>query len=383
VGFRQFAQILEAVFSEVLTKKQWLGGPIFPFNKINLNSFSNNRNLNMTSAILNKPKEILIKETAFPEPKFGEVRVKLAKIGICGSDVHLFLGHRLLDKPTIIGHEGLGFIDKIGEGIIDRKIGERIVIEPNIPCRKCNYCMSGRGNICINKRVVGVNEAGCFAEYICLPEAFCWNVPNEISDEDAVCIEPMVVAYHSLFSSKAQSGDTIAVIGLGAIGLLVTHLALALGYKVFVTEINEAKLKLAQKMGATPAIAQGDLDAQSLEMGDIWQKNDVLAVFECAGSQFTASLAAAAAPRGSEIILVGLSEQNATFRPLKIAREGITIVPSIIYDHPFDFKRVIQLIRSKIIRPSFIISSYTNLENLQTSLELGAKGEESKIIVRI
>jgi L-iditol 2-dehydrogenase len=199
----------------------------------------------MKAAFLDKPTEISIREVEIPKPKQGEVRIKLKKIGICGSDVHLYLGHRLLDKPTIIGHEGLGYIDKIGEGVIGREIGERVVIEPNIPCRNCRYCLSGRGTICSNKRVLGVNEAGCFAEYISIPADFAWNVPEEISDENAVTIEPMVVAYHALFSSKAKPGDTIAVIGLGAIGLLLTHIAIALGYKVFVTEINATKVKMA------------------------------------------------------------------------------------------------------------------------------------------
>lgn len=332
----------------------------------------------MIGAFLNKPNEILIKEVDKPEPKFGEIRIKLSKIGICGSDVHLFMGHRLLDNPTIIGHEGLGTIDKIGEGVSGREIGERVVIEPNIPCRKCHYCMSGRGNICTNKRVIGLNEAGCFAEYITIPAEFGWKVPNNISDEDAVTIEPTAVAVHALFSSKTKPGDTIAVIGLGAIGLLVTHLALALGYKVFVSEINEAKTKMAINMGAF-ALPSGDVE----ELAESWENNEVSAVFECAGAAQTASLATAAAPRGSEIVLVGLSGNLATFKPLKIAREGIHIVPSIIYDHPFDFKRTLQLISSKVICPSFIISSYTTLNGLQTALELAAKGNESKIVVKI
>ncbi len=335
----------------------------------------------MKAAFLNKPSEILIKDVEIPEPAFGEVRIKLSKIGICGSDVHLFQGHRVLEKPIIIGHEGLGFIDKIGEGVLARNIGERVVIEPNIPCRKCKYCMSGKGNICINKRVIGVNEAGCFAEYICLPEEFCWNISDNISDENAVTIEPMAVAYHALFSSKAQSGDAIAIIGLGAIGLLLTHLALSLGYIVFVTEINENKLKIAEGMGAIRLAYGGDLDQQSTQLAKNWLENDVCAVFECAGTSFTASLATAAAPRGSEIVLVGLSEKEATFRPLKIAREGINIVSSIVYNHPFDFKRVIQLIESKKIQPEFIISSKTNLVNLQSALALASEGNESKIIV--
>lgn len=337
----------------------------------------------MRSAFLNKPNEILLEDIEIPEPQFGGVRVRLSKVGICGSDVHLFLGHRLLASPTIIGHEGLGFIDKIGEGVSNRSVGERVAIEPNIPCRKCQYCMSGRGNICTNKRVIGLTEAGCFAEYITLPAEFAWKISEEITDEDAVVLEPTAVAVHALFSTKTKPGDTIAVIGLGAIGLLLTHLALSLGYRVFVSELNATKLKTATDLGATAISPTGNLEAQTAELSKIWLENNVSAVFECAGSAHTASLATAAAPRGSEIVLVGLSGNLATFTPLKIAREGIQIVPSIIYDHPFDFARALQLIRSNIIRPSFIISSYASLEGIQSALELAATGNESKIVVNI
>lgn len=335
----------------------------------------------MIAAFLNKPKEIEIRNVEIPEPKAGEVRVKLKMIGVCGSDVSLFLGHRLLDNPNIIGHEGLGYIDKLGEGVTDRAIGERVVIEPNIPCQKCKYCLSGRGYICVNKRVIGVNEVGCFAEYIVLPKAFVWKVPNSISDADAVTIEPTAVAVHALLASSAKPGDTIAVIGLGAIGLLLTHLALSLGYKVYVTEINQSKVKLATDMGAIAACPEGDKDAQVQYLNTTWDENEVVAIFECAGVAFTASLATAAAPRGSEIVLVGLASNDATFKPLKIAREGIHIVPSIIYDHPFDFKRTMRLIESKVIRPSFVISSHADLKDMQSALELAAKGDESKIII--
>jgi L-iditol 2-dehydrogenase len=338
----------------------------------------------MIAFFLNAPKQLQLKQTPIPEPKAGEVRIKLKMIGVCGSDVHLYLGHRLLEKSNIIGHEGLGLIDKIGEGVTDRVVGERVVVEPNIPCKKCIYCYQGKGNICINKRVVGMNEAGCFAEYVTIPADFAWQVPDSISDADAVTIEPMAVAVHALLASKSKFGDTIAVIGLGAIGLLLTHLALSLGYKVFVTEISETKLKIAEKMGAKPVYTEGaSVDEQSAILAKTWLENGVSSVFECAGTAFTGSLATAAAPRGSEIVLVGLSANLSTFTSLKIAREGITIVPSIIYDHPFDFQRTLNLIESKVIHPSFIISQYMPLANLKNALETAAKGEDSKIIITI
>jgi 2-desacetyl-2-hydroxyethyl bacteriochlorophyllide A dehydrogenase len=335
----------------------------------------------MKAAFLKNPLEIDFQEIEIPEPGFGEVRVKLQKVGICGSDVHLFLGHRIIEKPTIIGHEGLGTIDKIGVGVENRKLGERVAIEPNIPCQKCNFCQQGRGNICVNKRVKGLNESGCFAEYVILPEAFAWQIPDEIRNEDAVVLEPTAVAVHALFNANTKPGDTIAIIGLGAIGLLINHLALALGYKVLVSEPKQEKLNLAIKEGAFAIFTYGNIENQIAQLSEAWEKHEVSVVFECAGVSQTASLATAAAPRGSEIILVGLSGGLSTFTPLKIARDGIHIVPSIIYDHPADFRRAIQLIKSGIISPRKFISRTMTFDDLQSALELAAKGDETKIII--
>ncbi|MBL7818780.1 MAG: alcohol dehydrogenase catalytic domain-containing protein [Saprospiraceae bacterium] len=337
----------------------------------------------MRASFLEKPNQISIKNTPKPEPKTGEVRIKLHQVGICGSDIHLFQGHRAVAYPLTIGHEGLGFIDTIGEGVEGRTIGERVVIEPNIPCGNCRYCLRGQAKICIHKRTIGLTEAGCFAEYLTVPAAFAHTIPPSVTDADAVTIEPMSVAYHAINLSKTKVGDAIAVIGLGAIGLLVAHLALRLGYKVFVTEINESKVKLIENQGAIPVCPVGTIEEQTAILSQTWFDNDVRAVFECAGTTITTNMTAAAAPRGSNIILLGLSEKPAQFIPLKIVREGITIIPSLICDHPVDFRNVIQLIAAKVIEPSFIVSQYIPLDDLQKGLEWASKGHESKVVVTI
>lgn len=338
----------------------------------------------MKAAFLQQARQMTVRQLDIPEPGPGEIRIRLKMIGICGSDVHLFLGHRPLEAPLVIGHEGLGYVDKVGAGVRDRKIGERVVIEPNIPCLQCEHCRRGHGNACINKRVVGLNRPGCFAEYVILPAEYAWPVPEQMRDEDAVTIEPTAVTVHALFRSGARPGDSIAVIGLGAIGLLLTHLALSLGYRVFVLEIHPGKLKIAEEMGAIAVRTESrDPDGTAAELHHTLTENHVTAIFECAGTAQTASLATAAAPHGSEIVLVGLSEKEATFKPLKIAREGISILPSIVYDHPFDFRRTIQLIASGTIRPGFIISQYMPLVDIQAALERAALGEDSKIVVTV
>jgi L-iditol 2-dehydrogenase len=337
----------------------------------------------MLAAFLIKPKIIELRETTTPEPKTGEVRVRLQKVGICGSDVHLFLGHRLLEQSIIIGHEAIGIVDKTGSNITSLKTGDRIVIEPNIPCKQCRYCISGRGNICINKRVIGNTENGCFAEFINMPQEFCWQITDEISDEDAVTIEPAAVAYHALNCCSSKPNDTIAVLGLGAIGLLITQLALKLGYKVFVIDINETNLQTATAMGAIALDVSSQSEDLIAPIADTLLQNNVTAVFECAGADNTASFVLSVAPRAAEVVLVGLSTVPASFIPLKIVREGIRIIPSIIYNHPDDFKKTIALIQSKIIEPGKIISGTYKLAQLQQALETAAGGKETKLIISI
>ncbi|MFX0557839.1 zinc-dependent alcohol dehydrogenase [Maribacter sp. CXY002] len=329
----------------------------------------------MRAAFLEQPNTIQLRDIDIPEPAAGEVRVKLRKVGVCGSDVHLFLGHRPLTNPLVIGHEGLGEIDAVGKGISSERVGERVVVEPNIPCSTCTFCFSGRGTICPHKRTIGLTEAGCFAEYVVLPADFAWSIPAEVSDADAVTIEPTAAGVHALSISSAKPKDAIAVIGLGAIGLLLAHVALSLGYKVYVTEINDGKLRLAESMGAV-SVASEKLKA-------VWADADVVSIFECAGAVTTVNMALENAPRGSEVILLGLSSGKATFQPLQVVREGIRILPSLIYDHPQDFKRTLELIVTNTIKPGRFISKYLPLSELQHALELASEGTEPKIVINI
>ncbi|UWX53906.1 alcohol dehydrogenase catalytic domain-containing protein [Maribacter litopenaei] len=329
----------------------------------------------MRASYLEIPKTLKESDQDIPIPGSGDVRIKLRQIGICGSDVHLFLGHRPLSVPTVIGHEGLGEIDAVGKDVPETRIGERVVVEPNIPCGHCTYCKRGRGNICPNKRTIGLSEQGCFAEYVIVPSDFAWRVPVEVSDADAVTIEPTAAGVHALKISSAQPGDAIAVIGPGAIGLLLTHVALALGYKVYVSEINRDKIEVAQSMGAVPE--------EGNPLKTEWEKAGVMAIFECAGAAATVSMAIENAPRGAEVVILGLAGEKASFQPLQLVREGIRIVPSLIYDHPSDFKKTLELIASKTIRPGQIISKYMPFSELQSALELASKGTETKIVIEI
>ncbi|MBN2480980.1 MAG: alcohol dehydrogenase catalytic domain-containing protein [Bacteroidales bacterium] len=335
----------------------------------------------MLRATLVKSGSIRLEETLNPEPGRGEVRVRLAMTGICGSDVHLFHKGRPEHDPLTIGHEGLGRIDKTGPDVNPGRTGERIVIEPNIPCMTCPECLSGRGNICRNKRIIGVTENGCLAEYVIVPDSFAWSIPDSISDTDAVTIEPAAVALSAINRSGASPGDTILVIGLGAIGLLITHIALAFGYRVLVVEISENKTKIAVDMGAIPVGKGLNHEEVAERICQTCQEESVKSVFECAGSGKTASMAIKVAPRGSEVILLGLSDKPASFIPMDLAKKGILVSTSLIYDHPSGYEKTIFLVQQGIIHPGFIVSRYFSLKESQKALEEASKGKESKIVI--
>ncbi|MHA8090976.1 zinc-dependent alcohol dehydrogenase [Aquirufa regiilacus] len=321
----------------------------------------------MRAAYLTGPKVIDFREEAIPAPGPGELRIRLMEVGICGSDVHYFGGHRPLSGPTIIGHEGWGYIDAVGEGV-QRVIGDRVVVDPNAPCGKCIYCERGQATVCPNKRTIGLNAPGCFAEYVLIPADFAHALPESISALDAVTIEPTAVAFHALKHASLQAGDAIYVLGLGAIGMLITHLAIRRGIIVYVGELNATLLEKAVSMGA--------------RTGD-WLLADIRVAFECTGSAAATTALCADVPRGASIVLLGLSEKQASFTPLDLVRRGISICGSLIYDHPEDFQSVIQMIANGQINPGQIISKYIPLSDLEAGLIAASSGHPGKIVVQI
>jgi threonine dehydrogenase-like Zn-dependent dehydrogenase len=321
----------------------------------------------MRAAYLTGPKSISFREEPIPVPGQGQLRIRLEEVGICGSDVHYFGGHRPLPCPTIIGHEGWGYIDAVGEGV-PREIGERVVVDPNAPCGKCVYCERGQATVCPNKRTMGLNAPGCFAEFVLIPADFAHALPESVSAADAVTIEPTAVAFNALKHASLQAGDTIYVLGLGAIGMLITHLAIQRGIIVYVGELNSVLLDKAVSMGA--------------RTGD-WQSADIRVAFECTGSAAATTALCADVPRGASVVLLGLSEKPASFTPLDLVRRGISIRGSLIYDHPEDFESVIQSIVLDEIHPGQIISKYIPLADLEAGLIAASSGHPGKIVVQI
>jgi len=326
----------------------------------------------MNAAQLIRPEEIVIREVASPSPVRGEVMIRPRRVGICGSDVSFYLGHRAAPEfPFTLGHEVVGTVVAVGPGVSRPAVGQRVVVEPNYPCGECRFCRSGRGSICPDKVSMGVTVPGCLSEFAVAPAEFAWPVPDSISDEDAATIEPLTVSLHALLLSGATLGDTVAVVGCGVVGLLLIHVAVAQGVRVLAHDRFAEKLELASRLGAIRC--DGDSPA------DLWLSREVHSVFECAGATSTVELVLSAAPRGSQVLLLGLSSSTAGFVPLRLVREGIRILPSLIYDHPSDFARSIALVASRTLRPSAIVTETFPFDSIGHALDTAGTGKSGKI----
>ena len=328
----------------------------------------------MKIALLAGPERIVLEEAPEPQPAAGEVVLRTELAGICGTDVSFYLGHRTAPFPFVLGHEVIGRVAAAGAGAGRFETGQRVLVEPNYPCGACALCLSGRGAVCARKQSPGVNLPGCFAEYFGAPEEFVWPVPDAVPDSDAVTIEPLAVSVHGFARSGARSGDTVAVLGCGVVGLQLIHAAAAAGVRELAHDRVPLKREMARSFGAeTPP---EDADAAQL-----WQRENVTAVFECAGARATVDLAMRAAPRASRVVLLGLSAEPATFSPLRLVREGIDIRTSMIYDHPEDFARVIDDVAQGRLRPSRVVTHTYPLESLGRALAHAGSGEAGKILV--
>jgi len=221
---------------------------------------------------------------------------------------------------------------------------------------------------------MGVNIPGCFSEYVTAPAEFVWQVPDAISDRDAVTIEPLAVSLHGLFQSAAKPGDTVAVLGCGVVGLLLIHAAVDMGLRVIAHDLFPEKRDMAQSLGA-------GIPPENEDTAAFWERKNVATVFECAGVPATAELAFSAAPRGAYIVLLGLSSLPAKLVPVKIVREGINILTSMIYDHPADFARAIEHVASGRLSPSKVVTDVYPLSDINKAIERAASGTAGKVLI--
>lgn len=297
----------------------------------------------MRAAVLAGPRQLELVED-WPEPHLAAdgVIVQITGLGICGSDLALWSGHRSPEEmPWVIGHEAIGTVVAVGDAVRDRTVGERVVIEPNYPCGRCASCREGRTSTCPYRRIVGINSPGLLVERAAVPAAFAWPAADGIADEDLVCAEPVAVAHTALHTSGLTAGARCAVIGAGAQGLFVCQLAVAAGCEVAVIEPQPGRLELAQSLGAHPAAGT---DAYPV-------------VFETSGTSAGVRQALELVGAGGTVILIGIPHQDVPISISGLVRRQVHVIGSLIYDHPAGFERTLNLLERREIVPSRVLGA--------------------------
>lgn len=311
-------------------------------------------------------------EYDIPQPGPGELQIKLEYVGVCGSDLHFYeegqLANWTLNGPLALGHEPGGIVSAVGEGVEGFKVGDKVSIEPAVPCGKCEDCRKGHYNLCRNIKMLAIpgERDGVNAEYCVHDASMCYKLPDNMSTLEGAMIEPLAVAMHGTELSNAKVGETAIVLGSGCIGLCTVMSLKARGVsEIYVTDVMDKRLEKALEVGATRVFnsTRESIEdfAKTLPDGGADQ------VYECAGNRVTTLQTCKLIKRAGKVTLVGVSPEpvleldiatlNAmegtiysVYRyrnlwPKAIAAVSSGLIPvKDIVSHVFDFKDCIEAI---------------------------------------
>jgi L-iditol 2-dehydrogenase len=242
-----------------------------------------------------------------------DVLIRMTHVGVCGSDVHYYttghIGSQIVQYPFTVGHEGAGIIEKVGSKVSKVKPGDRIAIDPAMPCYTCDQCKAGRFHTCRNLKFLGCpgQAEGCLSEYIVMPETSCYIIPDNLSPEDAALSEPLTIGVYAVKLAQTNPGMNIAIFGCGPIGLSVlAALQVHSPGKIYVTDKLDYRLSIATQSGANWT---GNPLKQDI-VKDITDKEPLLTdmVFECCGQQETADQALKILKPGGKLVQIGIPE---------------------------------------------------------------------------
>lgn len=321
---------------------------------------------------IKRPEKIILESLPVQDNlKENEVKLKVIYGGICGSDVAVFKG--LLPHahyPIIPGHEILGKIIDVGSQV-NLEIGARVIVQPNTYCGSCEACKSGKTNICPYKSSLGINVNGGFAEEIVVPAKYVIPVPDKLTNERAILIEPLAVVVHALSKVRIDQNTTVGIIGCGTEGMLAIALASYYGAKVTAIDIKKEKLKI---------VAEHYRETIVLHPDEV-KENQFDIVIEAAGAKESFEQSIDIVKPGGKIVAIGFTNM-AEVPVTKLVRKEITIKGSIIYSVPEDFISSIDYLMDSSFHVEPVISHIVSIEQFERAYELALSGKYRKIILK-
>jgi L-iditol 2-dehydrogenase len=320
----------------------------------------------MKVLLLSQYKHLEITELPEPKPGRGEVLVRVAACGICGSDVHGYdgsSGRRI--PPIVMGHEAAGRIAAVGDGVKGFAEGDRVTFDSTISCGACGPCRRGEVNLCDYRQVLGVSctdyrRAGAFAEYVVVPSRIVYRLPDNLSFAEAAMLEAVAVAVHAVSLAQVSPNSTALVLGAGMIGLLVVQALRVVGCsRIIAADIDSTRRSLAEEAGATTVLSGGvDLVAQVLRLSG---GSGVDVGVEAVGRNETVGAAIDSVRKGGTVILVGNISPEVVLPLQKVVTRQIRLQGSCA--SAGEYPRAMELLASGAIRVKPLITAIAPLDD--------------------
>ncbi len=322
-------------------------------------------------------------EREIPQPGKGELQIKLEYVGVCGSDLHFYqegqLANWTLDGPLALGHEPGGVVTAVGEGVEGFEIGDKVSIEPAVPCGECEDCRKGNYNLCKNIKMLAIpgERDGVNAEYCTHNASMCYKLPKQMSTLEGAMIEPLAVGMHATELSNAKIGETAIVLGSGCIGLCTIMSLKARGVsEIYVADVMDKRLEKALEVGATRVFNSRresiEEFAKTLPGGGADQ------VYECAGNRVTTLQTCRLIKRAGKVTLVGVSPEPVLELDIATlnAMEG-TIYS--VYRYRNLWPKAIAAVSSGAIPVKDIVSHEFDFKDCEEAIEYSLKHKDEVI----
>lgn len=324
-----------------------------------------------------------------PTPKDNEVLVKLEYVGICGSDMHYYetgaIGDYVVKPPFVLGHEPGGTVVETGKNVTHLKVGDRVALEPGKTCGHCEFCKTGRYNLCPDVVFFATPPVdGVFQEYVAHEADLCFKLPENVSTLEGALIEPLAVGFHAANQGGAHAGQTAVVMGAGCIGLVSMMALKAEGVsKVYIVDIMEKRLQKALELGADGVINGKEKDAVQAIL-ELTGGRGCDLVIETAGTEFTTRQCIHMTKKGATIVLVGYSKSGELNLPISLALDKeLTFKTVFRYRHIYPM--AIEAVAAGKVNLKGIVTDIFDFDDIQNAMDksITDKANIVKAVVRI
>ena len=340
----------------------------------------------MKAATYYGPGDIRIEDVAHPgDPGAGEVLIRVLMAAICGTDsAEWDHGPVLATPPVILGHEFVGEIVSVGEGVIDFAPGDRVVSGAGVSCGECEWCREGRTNLCEKYYTLGLHRNGGLAEFVLSPAAICRHVPTGLSDVAAAMTQPFAVALHGLRRAKVTRGSATAVIGVGGIGGFLIAGAAARGASPLIAiDIDPERLEGALTLGATHVI-NAEAEDVVARVKELTQGLGVNSVVEATGTPASPQLALDLVRRGGDVLILGLHKGNRELNLLTFTAQEIDLHGTLAHVCAEDIPEALEILDNSSLA-EHALDSVIKLDDLmeQGIMPLVERRARGKIVVDV